>query len=627
MSLKTPSMKIIEVVNNNPHKAIEIYNEKLIRELLEKADEAYHEEGAPIFSDAVYDVLRDAYPREDVGAAVSDGQGKVQLPYWLGSMDKRHGGVALKEPLVISDKLDGVSGLLVVSQNGAQLLTRGNGSVGRDISGIIPHLNLKVPKRPMVIRGELVMKRSVFATLRNGESNARNTVAGFANSKRETKGLRKKIDFVSYEVLEPPDMKPSKQMEFLKKQKMNPVRFEVVQEASDEHLSGLLHERDASSEYDMDGLIVARDVEYVPVTKKNPKHAFAFKLNVMEQESGETDVTKVEWRISKDGLLKPTVHMKPLNLKGVVIQKATGHNARFVVDQGLGVGARIRIIRSGDVIPRIVQVVAKTSPAMPEVAYAWSDTKVDLISKSNDDTELKKKRLVYTLSKLSFDNMGEKTVHLLYDHGFDTLGKILTLSKQQVLSVDKLKGKMGENLLASIQKRKEELRCIDYAVASNAFGRGFSTSTLNTIDKVYPLMTGKPTLDGLKAIDGIGEITAKNYMEGLPNFKQYVTKNGLESTCTAAASTSRAPQESPPVRKSNLMEGRVVLITGFRDADFEKQMVEAGATMSKTMSKKVNTLVFADGKEAKSKGKIDAAKERGDVRVMSRSELERLIGS
>lgn len=624
MSLKTPSMKIVDVVKTDPHKAIQIYNEKLIRELLEKADEAYHEEGAPILSDQVYDVLRDAYPREDVGAAVSDGQGKVKLPYWLGSMDKRRSGVSLKEPLVISDKLDGVSGLLVVTEESVRLLTRGNGSVGRDISGIIPHLNLKVPKKPMVIRGELVMKRSVFAGLRNGESNARNTVAGFANSKREAKGLRKKIDFVSYEVLEPPNMKPSRQMEFLKKQKMNPVRFEIVQQASDEQLSTLLHERDGSSEYDMDGLIVARDVEYVPVTKKNPKHAFAFKLNVMEQESGETVVTNVEWRISKDGLLKPTVHMKPLNLKGVVIQKATGHNARFVVDQGLGVGARIRIIRSGDVIPRIVQVVAKTSPAMPEVAYAWNDTKVDLISKNQDNTELNKKRLVYTLSKLSFDNMGEKTVHLLYDHGFDTLGKILTLSKQQVLSVDKLKGKLGENLLASIQKRKDELRCIDYAVASNAFGRGFSTSTLNSVDKVYPLMTGQPTLEGLKAIEGIGEITAKNYLEGLPKFKEYVRKNGLESTC-AEASTSRAPQESPPVRTSNIMEGRVVLITGFRDADFEKQLLEAGAAMSKTMSKKVNTLVFADGKEAKSKGKIDAAKERGDVRVMSRSEVERLI--
>lgn len=622
---KLTSPKIIEFSNSNPHKALEIYNDDLIRDLLDRADEAYHEEGESILTDHAYDVLRDAYPRDEVGAEVGDSSGKTKLPYWLGSMDKRHKGVELTEPLIISDKLDGVSGLLVVTTKEAKLYTRGNGAVGRDVSHLIPQLKMKVPKKRMVVRGELVMKRDVFSQLQNGESNARNTVAGFVNSKREGTTLQKKIQFVSYEVLEPPNLKPSEQMAFLTKHKMDPVRFQAVEAASDTMLSELLRERDASSEYDMDGLIVARDVQYEPVTKKNPKHAFAFKLNVMEQQSGETEVTKVDWRLSKDGLLKPTVHMKPLNLKGVVIRKATGHNARFVVDQGLGVGAMVRIIRSGDVIPRIVQVIARTSPAMPTGKYVWNQSKVDIMSDEEDKRGLEKKRLAYALSKLNFDHMGEKTVNLLYDEGIDTLGKVLALSSERLQRIDKLKGKQGENLLASIAKRRKDISCIDYAVASNAFGRGFSTTTLNAINNAFPLMTGEPTSEGLVDIEGIGAITAKNYLEGLPKFKRYVKENGLEKTCVESNSGATNPEVSSLQSTSNTMTGKVVLFTGFRDADLEKALTQAGASLAKTMTKKVNVLVFADGKEAKSKGKIDAAKERGDVRVISRLELERLI--
>ena len=258
------SSKVLDLINHDPHKALEIYNEQFIRKLLARADKAYHEEGAPILRDAVYEVLRDAYPREDVGAEVSDTRGKTVLPYWLGSMDKRHKGVRLEETVVVSDKLDGVSALLVVTEDKTQLFTRGNGFVGRDVSHLSPQLNLKIPLAQMVVRGELVMKRSVFRSLQDGESNARNTVAGFVNSKREGTELRKKIDFVAYEVLEPPKMRPSEQMAFLKKNKLPPVRFQVFEEASDEQLTRLLHERDESSEYDMDGLIVARDIEYAP---------------------------------------------------------------------------------------------------------------------------------------------------------------------------------------------------------------------------------------------------------------------------------------------------------------------------------------------------------------------------
>ena len=72
-------------------------------------------------------------------------------------------------------------------------------------------------------------------------------------------------------------------------------------------------------------------------------------------------VTDIEWRISKDGLIKPRVHVKPTIIGGITITHVTGHNAKNVVDSGLGIGAKIKLTRAGEVIPYIVEVIKKVN--------------------------------------------------------------------------------------------------------------------------------------------------------------------------------------------------------------------------------------------------------------------------
>ena len=622
MSLNPEIAQVARDINHDVHKGIQTYNKSVIIKVLDAADNAYHEHGHPILTDTVYDILRDKYPRTSVGYEVVDGHNKIKLPYWLGSMNKRTMDVKIDKPTVISDKLDGVSGLLVVTNKGAQMLTRGNGSVGRDISHVIPDVNIVLPTNPMVVRGELVMARSVFNNLKNGESNARNTVAGFVNSKQTNSNLRKKIDFVAYEVLEPANLKPSKQMELLTENSLMCVRYDTYSQASDQSLTKLLKERDTTSKYDMDGLIVAYDVKYTPVTKKNPTHAFAFKLNASEQLSCETEVTHVSWKLSKDGFLKPTVHMKPIQLKGVSIKKATGNNAKFIVDNGIGVGAKIRIIRSGDVIPRIIQVISKSIPDMPKEPYVWNESNVDILNKSTDVSKLHENQLIHTIAKLKFPNLGDKNIQTIYAHGFDSLGKILKLNKESIKSIDKLKGKLGDKIIDSISQRREELKCIDYAVASNIFGRGLSINTLTSINSIHPFLSDNPTVDQLKSINGIGEIMANQYVVGLPKFRKYVRDNGVEDICLEKSKSS-----TPTVVRhtSDLMKGKIILFTGFRDATLESQIINAGGTISTTLTKKVNMLIFADDKDMKSNKKFSDAKARGDVEICSRSVVESML--
>ena len=615
---------VITYVNTKPLKAIEKYNESDIREILDYAYVAYHEKGDSILSDAVYDLLRDKYPRNEVGAPVMEGE-KVKLPYWLGSMDKKKEVEKIVSNVVISDKLDGVSGLLVIQNGKAQLLTRGNGSVGRDVSRLIPHLNVNIPKEGnIVVRGELVMKRAIFESLSNGESNARNTVAGFVNSKKPSSSILKgKIDFVAYEVMEPAQMIPSKQMKYLSSVGLNVVHYTYSNGITGNELRQIYETRNMQSEYDMDGIIVAKDETYELVKKGNPKHAFAFKLNPLEQESGETTVIDVQWNISKDGFYKPTVLLTPLNLKGVIIRKATGHNAKFIVENGIGKDAVVRIIRSGDVIPRIVEVITKTNHSVPEGNYKWNETKVDFVATGEVDEKQMKKALVYTITKLGFDNMKEKTVHTLYDAGFDTLGKIISLTSESIKGVNKMQGKQGEKIIEAITERMKELSCIDFAIASNMFGRGVSTSILTKVNEIHPIMTSVPTVDELVDIESIGTKTAEIYLEGLPKFHNYIVENGLTELCNKHKTTTSMKTQSS--NQEQTMQGKIAIFTGFRDAELEKKFTNAGGEVSSSFSKKVNLLVYADGKREKSFKKIETALERGDVEIMSNIELKNII--
>jgi NAD-dependent DNA ligase len=148
--------------------------------------------------------------------------------------------------------------------------------------------------------------------------------------------------------------------------------------------------------YDMDGVICVNDHIY-PRQTGNPAHAFAFKM-VLSDQIAEAKVVGVVWTASKDGYLKPRVQLEPLHLGGVTIEYATGFNAKFIVENKIGVGALIRLTRSGDVIPHIIGVIQPAAqPHMPTVPYEWNATQVDILlqDKNTDETVKEKYRLFF----------------------------------------------------------------------------------------------------------------------------------------------------------------------------------------------------------------------------------------
>lgn len=587
------------------------------RKLLEEADRAYYEGiGVSSLTDAEYDALRERYPRDAdvVGSEVDAPHArKVTLPQWMGSMDKRTVVDTTSSRMVVSDKLDGVSALFT----GTNLFTRGNGRVGRDISHLMPLIRLsETDLGANRVRGELVISKSDFDRIRHKYSNARNTVSGFVNSKDPDESLGRMVHFVAYE-LTPSDTKkeriaPKEQFRRLKALNMRVVHNRLLSDgASTAILQKLLQERGESGSYEIDGLIVANDTPYAYISSRNPSHAFAFKPKT-NCISANTVVREVVWGTSKDGFMKPRVMFDPVELDGARIKFATGENARYIRAHRVGPGAVVEVIRSGKVIPHIVRVVKPASEgALPtDVEYSWTPSGVDIVVKQHGP--FSKSAFTHTLKKLEIPNLGDKKAELLYDKGYNTLGKVMRITRAELMQLDGFKEKSATNLIAAIDAAKPS--CMQLMVASNSFGRGLSEHVLRSISDKYPLSEGKPDVEKVKEIDGVGPVRAQRYVSGYDAFLQFLTSNDLHQFCRR----ERGPSSSVSTtgEGDSATNPATIVLTGFRDASLASRIGKSRVANNIT---KRTAMLVVDYKGKFSQSKIDAATEKG-VRVLDRSD-------
>ena len=389
MSNKIGSIKeLVKDILEDPYNyANKITITKLVK-ILRKLSFQYYNKEISLVPDKIYDLLRNVLEERDpehpflleTGAPVT--RDKVKLPYYMPSLDKIKPDTnkinnwlkKYKGPYVLSDKLDGISALLVLDEKDEfKIYTKGDGEKGQDISHLVPYIIPKTLKpgdlpENMAIRGELIMSKKKFKKISKEFKNMRNVVAGVVNAINFNVKLAKMIDFVAYAVLNP-QYKQKKQMEKLTKWKILTVKYKVKKSIDHNMLSKYLIKRRKDGIYDIDGIVVIDNSDVYNVTKKNPKYGFAFKTILMDQIA-ETTVLDVEWNVSTFGLLKPRIKVEPIVISGVTIQYATAHNAKFVVKNVLGPGAIIKIIRSGDVIPKIIEVMepaAYGEPMMPSI--------------------------------------------------------------------------------------------------------------------------------------------------------------------------------------------------------------------------------------------------------------------
>ena len=621
------SPEIVANIEQFKHEGISVLdklNENMLTDMLHYLNKMYYN-SASTLTDNQYDIIKEYTAKKfpsnaavtEIGADVE--RNKAQLPYEMASMDKiKPDTGALQEwtqkykgPYVLSCKLDGVSGLYTTEGSVPKLYTRGNGTVGQDISYLIPHL--KLPKtQGVAIRGEFIIPKAIFETkYKDKFANPRNMVAGIINHKTINETI-KDIHFVAYETIMPSELRPSKQMEYLGTINVERVLYKVEPILTNEMLSELLVDWRTNYIYEIDGVIVTNDAIY-PRAHGNPDYAFAFKM-VLSDQKAEAKVVDVIWTPSKDGLLKPRVQIEPIHLGGVQIEYATGFNGAFILNNNVGIGAIIELIRSGDVIPHIKSVIVPApEPKMPSVPYVWNSTHVDImLENASEDATVKEKNITGFFKGIEVDGLGAGNVVKIIGSGYDTVGKILKMTEADFLKVEGFQKKMSAKIYNGIQEKIEKATLVTIMSASNVFGHGFSETRLGPIIQTYPdILLSKESNEAkikkLTEIKGMASKTASAFVEKIPDFIAFLKETGLEGKMLVpkeATAAALAPVISKP---NHPFSNMTIVVTGLTEKVIEDNVKSIGAKFGSSVSKNTDILVAKSVTE--SSGKLDKARE------------------
>jgi NAD-dependent DNA ligase len=280
------------------------------------------------------------------------------------------------------------------------------------------------------------------------------------------------------------------------------------------------------SEYDIDGLIVTDDNKHDRNTEGNPKYSRAFKLDLKKYE---TEVIDVEWRPSKDGLLKPVVIYEPVVIGGNVNTRATCNNARYIINNNIGKGAIIKIIRTNDVLPKIVGVVKPAKiMVFPDNDYDWNSTNVEFVLVNKDDhEEVIIQRLVRFFTTLKVENLSEGLLRKLYQNGFTTINSILSMTVDDLLEIDGFKTTLANKIYNNIHSIIDKPIPLEKLMtASNTFQNGFAEKKLKGVVIAYPdLINNPPTVDDIISLSGWNEKTAIPFIKRLPDFIDFLKQH------------------------------------------------------------------------------------------------------
>ena len=250
----------------------------------------------------------------------------------------------------------------------------------------------------------------------------------------------KDIDFVAYEVISP-SLLPTEQIELLKSLNIDKVINITEKEINNEILSKILIEWRENYKYEIDGIICINN-EIYPRPKGNPDYAFAFKM-VLSDQIAEAKVIDILWSPTKDGYLSPRVQIEPIKLRGSTINFVTGKNAKFIEDNKIGIGAIIKLVKAGDVIPEIASVITPAPEALfPNEPYIWNESHIEIMLKNKEDDERVLEKNIETFFKiLEVDGLGPGLVNKIVKAGYRSVPAILAMTQEDFLKIFKNKSK------------------------------------------------------------------------------------------------------------------------------------------------------------------------------------------
>jgi DNA ligase (NAD+) len=387
-----------------------------LAEEITRHDRAYHQQDAPLISDAEYDALRRRNaaieerfpalvrrdsPSRQVGSAPASGFSKRRHLVPMLSLDnafaiadfaefcaraRRFLGLPADQALsiVAEPKIDGLS-ISITYENGrlTSAATRGDGTEGEDVTAnlrTMPGLptSLKLPHPALIeVRGEVFMSKADFLALNESQAasgqkifaNPRNAAAGSLRQLDASITAGRKLSLYAYAMGEVSEKIADTHWDYLALLRrwgfdVNPLSRQLGNESEAEKFQAEIAAGRAALGYDIDGVVYK--INSLPLQHRlgfvgrSPRWAIAWKFPA---EQATTQLTDIRIQVGRTGALTPVAALQAVNVGGVLVTRATLHNEDEIARKDIRIGDTVVLQRAGDVIPQIVSVVIERRPA------------------------------------------------------------------------------------------------------------------------------------------------------------------------------------------------------------------------------------------------------------------------
>ncbi|MCL4432759.1 MAG: NAD-dependent DNA ligase LigA [Epsilonproteobacteria bacterium] len=563
---------------------------------------------------------------------------KEELDKWVERITKVYGDVMFySEP-----KFDGAS-LNLIYDGGrlVQAITRGDGTIGEDVTQnakTIQSIPLTIDYQERIeIRGEVVIFKEDFEKineerLKGGENlfaNPRNAAAGSLRQLDTRITASRRLVFMPYGIgantLDIANL--SERMEWVYALGFRNPHMTHVCVSADE-IETFYHEmRVARDDFAMllDGMVIKVDSiavqDELGYTVKNPRWAAAYKFPAIEKL---TTLKEVIYQVGRSGVVTPVAIVEPVDIEGVTVERSTLHNFDEIARKDIRIGDKVIILRSGDVIPKIIKVItadrdgSEIEIERPKNCPVCNSELLDegaLIKCQNLGCEARVvNSIIYFASKpcLNIDGLGDKIVLALHEAGLvRELIDLFSLTLEQLLSLEGFKEKKSRNLLDAIQAAKgcECWRFIN-ALGIEHIGEVASKTLCTAFGTAFDKAVGEDIL----ALEGFG-------VEMVESVLEFVRVNGEKIDALREALSPVEPIKRVAVE--NPFKNKTVVVTGAMSVprDSIKAMLEElGAKVASSVSKKSDFVIY--GEDAGSK--YDKAVELG-IALLTESEFREMI--
>jgi NAD-dependent DNA ligase len=426
------------------------------------------------------------------------------------------------------------------------------------------------------------------------------------------------MEIIFYEFIYPSDIKFLEQFEMVKKLGFNVAKYKLYKTLEESQLPNILMDFKKESEYEIDGIVLDDSSQvFKRATKDNPEYAVAFKMQ-LEEQIATTTVVNVEYNISKHGTLAPRIEYKPVVIKGDRHQYTTGFNLKYIVDNNIGIGTEIKIIKSGDVIPYIYEIIKHSKePHMPpkEIKWHWNETRVDAIvddMENNQDVRIQK--IIAFFKVMKIDGVGDGVVNKFVNAGYEEIKTILELTPDVIANIDGFQLKSATNVYNAIHKVISKPQPLERIMtASGVFTVGLGEKKFKMIlDAIPGFITkwknGVITKNDILNISGFSDKTADIFIVGMPKFIEWLALHSMIKI-NLDYEIKQSAANIANIQKGNKFAGMVAVFTGVRNTDLEKQIVDGGGVIGSSISGKTTILIAKDPSENSSK--LNKARELG----------------